>query len=123
MKKFSTVFLFLFMGCSGNRVSTAGVEVPDRGNTVALSTPEKIEKNEMKDEGSEVTITLAAVGDIMAHLPQIKGAWNREKKSYDFMKSFADIGPSIWRADFAMGNLEAPLAGKSRGYSGFPSFN
>ena len=36
---------------------------------------------------------------------------------------FKHIKPYIENADLAIGNLETPLAGKERGYTGYPAFN
>ena len=68
-------------------------------------------------------ITIAAVGDIMVHDPQIPAALDPATGLYDFFPSFAPIAPYLKGADYAIGNFETRTAGAARGYSGFPAFN
>lgn len=67
-------------------------------------------------------ITLAAVGDVMAHMPQVHGAWDPERQVYDFRPSFKVITPYLSRADLTIANLETVLD-DSRPYHGYPRFN
>lgn len=77
----------------------------------------------VKDDKEEVKeITIASVGDIMMHGPQIK-AGNLGNGKYDFSLMFRSIKPFIEKADFAIGNLETILAGEEREYTGYPRFN
>jgi len=66
-------------------------------------------------------ITIAAVGDLMAHMPQVTSA--SVPGGYDFTPCFAFVEPEIASADLAIGNLETTLAGADRGFSGYPTFN
>lgn len=66
-------------------------------------------------------ITIAAVGDLMAHMPQVTSA--SVAGGYDFTPCFAFVEPEIASADLAIGNLETTLAGADRGFSGYPTFN
>jgi len=66
-------------------------------------------------------ITIAAVGDLMAHMPQIASA--SIPGGHDFTPCFALVEPEIASADLAIGNLETTLAGAERGFSGYPTFN
>jgi len=66
-------------------------------------------------------ITIAAVGDLMAHMPQVTSA--SVTGGYDFTPCFAFVEPEISSADLAIGNLETTLAGADRGFSGYPTFN
>lgn len=65
-------------------------------------------------------LTISVVGDIMVHKPQIKEAYSKKCKCYNFESSFAEIKPIISKADLAIGNLETTLPGKR--YSGYPQF-
>ena len=65
--------------------------------------------------------TIVAVGDIMAHMPQIDAA--KTASGYDFGPCFAPVAPRISAADLAIGNLETVTAGSSAAYTGYPSFN
>ena len=69
------------------------------------------------------TITLASVGDIMAHMPQVNAAFDWQRGEYDFMPSFAPVRPLLADVDIAVANLETTLAGSDQGYSGYPRFN
>ena len=72
------------------------------------------------------TVTLTAVGDIMAHLTQVEQARTVKADGtvvYDFRPSFEIIAPYLISADITVGNLETTLSGAERGYSGYPSFN
>jgi len=68
-----------------------------------------------------VEFTVAAVGDLMTHGPQIDSA--KTASGYDFNPCFAPVAPRISAADLAIGNLETTLSGADRGYSGYPQFN
>lgn len=71
----------------------------------------------------DIEITLAAVGDIMYHESQIKGAYNSETDSYDFKPYFDAIKPIIEAADIAVANFEGTTAGKDKIYQAYPFFN
>lgn len=81
------------------------------------------------DQETEVTeetftdIRISAVGDVMGHLSQIIAAHDSETDTYDFNSVFEDVKPFIEEADLALANLETTLAGPSREYSGYPTFN
>lgn len=68
------------------------------------------------------TLTLAAVGDIMCHLPQVRAAWDAERKVYDFSPAFAAVAPHLRAADLTVANLETVLD-DARPYRGYPRFN
>lgn len=69
----------------------------------------------------ERTVKLVAVGDIMAHLPLVKGAYDPVSRQHDFMPVFADLKPVIAAADVAIGNLETTLTA-GHDYTGYPRF-
>lgn len=68
-------------------------------------------------------ITISAVGDILVHDTQLVSQYNKETDSYDFKDNFLYIKPFIEKSDLAICNLESTLAGKEKGYSGYPNFN
>ncbi|TAH60006.1 MAG: CapA family protein [Gottschalkiaceae bacterium] len=72
---------------------------------------------------SNIEVTVTAVGDIMFHAPQIKGAYIPEKKEYDFNFSFEHVKKYIEAADLAIANFETVTAGDEYGYRGYPMFN
>jgi poly-gamma-glutamate synthesis protein (capsule biosynthesis protein) len=61
------------------------------------------------------------MGDIMGHGPQIKSAWQENKKQYEYSEVFNPLEDIISSVDFAIGNLEVTLAGKP--FKGYPQFS
>lgn len=74
-------------------------------------------------EPDPITIHMAATGDIMCHLTNVKNAYSSTTKDYDFANVFKNIAKYTENADITVGNLETTFAGKSRGYTGYPTFN
>ena len=69
------------------------------------------------------SMTLLAVGDIMMHSPQFPAYLDKKTGLYDFTSYFTDVKPYIEEADLAWGNLETPLLGGEKTYTGYPMFN
>ena len=67
------------------------------------------------------TVSLIFVGDVMGHIPQVDAAYNPQNDSYNYDACFKWIKPYLKKADFAIANLEVPIAGKP--YSGYPAFS
>jgi poly-gamma-glutamate capsule biosynthesis protein CapA/YwtB (metallophosphatase superfamily) len=67
--------------------------------------------------------TLLAVGDIMAHMPQLPAYYKSATKSYLFTPWFDQVKPILRQGDWVIGNLETPIAGRDLKYTGFPRFN
>ncbi len=70
-----------------------------------------------------IEVTIAAVGDVLSHMPIVNSAKVADADSYDFRPVFAPVAPYISEADYAVANLETRLAGAEFGYSGYPLFN
>jgi len=68
-----------------------------------------------------VRFTIAAIGDILIHESLFKSAY--DGAAYDFKPMFLPVKPYLEGADYTIANLEVPVAGQGRGYSGYPSFN
>jgi len=68
-------------------------------------------------------ITVAAVGDVLTHMPIVDSVKVPGFDSYDFRPVFAPVAPYLTEADYAVANLETRLAGADFGYSGYPRFN
>ena len=66
-------------------------------------------------------ISFLFMGDIMGHGPQIKSAWEENKKQYEYSEVFNPLEDIISSVDFAIGNLEVTLAGKP--FKGYPQFS
>ncbi len=67
------------------------------------------------------TITISAVGDIMAHKDTFDAA--RTGGTYDFAYMMEGVEPCVRDSDFVLGNLETTLSGADKGYTGYPDFN
>lgn len=71
------------------------------------------------------TASIAAMGDMLMHMPCIRPALDSSTGEYDFTPYFTNLKPYIEGADFAVANLETTLAGPDNGYeyNGYPDFN
>ena len=99
MKKYFLLFAFSFLFCSFLQNSNLNsLLIPDNDN-----------------------VTLVFVGDIMGHSPQFEAAYNSQTNSYNYDICFQHVKSYITNADFALANLEVPLAGMP--YSGYPNFS
>jgi poly-gamma-glutamate capsule biosynthesis protein CapA/YwtB (metallophosphatase superfamily) len=79
-------------------------------------------QNETKIESTIAdSIVLVFAGDVMGHVPQLEAAYDKQSGKYDFTSCYQFITPYVASADFAVANLEVPLAGKP--YSGYPCFS
>ena len=67
------------------------------------------------------TASVGVSGDILLHTGLHASAKNGD--TYDFSDMFRFIEDYYKRYDFMVANLEVPLAGAERGYSGYPRFN
>lgn len=72
-------------------------------------------------ESDDTVVSLIFAGDIMGHAPQFKAAYNADTKQYDYDICFKNVKAYIEDADFAIANLEVPIAGAP--YSGYPNFS
>lgn len=66
-------------------------------------------------------ISLAFVGDIMGHEPQINAAYKSDIKDHDYTNCFIHLKSYLEEIDFSLANLEVTLAGPP--YSGYPQFS
>ncbi|MCD9021081.1 CapA family protein [Cohnella silvisoli] len=75
------------------------------------------------NEPEQSEATLLAVGDVMAHMPQLPAYYNSASKRYSLSSWFTQVKPILRQGDWVIGNLETPIAGRDLKYSGFPRFN
>ena len=68
-------------------------------------------------------INIVAIGDTLCHSQNFKDAYDSSTGVYDFSSMFKYVSKYFEDATVAVGNLEATLAGPSKGYSGYPTFN
>lgn len=79
------------------------------------------EKTELSDDES-ISAHVAAVGDVMAHGPQLESAHDTTSGKYNFEPVFEEVRPELQDADLAIANLETTLPGPEMGYTGYPLF-
>lgn len=91
---------------------------PDGASPNDKTSPDDQEKPPVHTEAS-----LVAVGDIMAHSPQLPGYYDAKTGKYDFSPWFKQVAPILKQGDWVFGNLETPIAGSDLKYSGYPRFN
>jgi len=122
-------------GLSGTQLAQATVTIPSPVVvTATLAPPETTAPSTTVSTAAQpsttttttepvLSATVAAVGDVLPHVPIMRGAYNPAAKVYDFRPLFAAVAPYISRADYAVANLESKVAGEDFGYSGYPLFN
>ena len=94
---------------------------PPAGSTLEPSSEPTIEPT---PEPQPIVVHLMAAGDIMTHLPITQDAYVAAFDEYDYSHMLTDAAKQLAQADYAVANLETPLAGgPNSNYSGYPSFN
>lgn len=88
---------------------------------IANDANKQIEVDSMIPDDSVANIV--AIGDTLCHSQNFKDAYDSATGVYDFSPMFKYVSKYFENATVAVGNLEATLAGPSRGYSGYPTFN
>lgn len=68
-------------------------------------------------------VNLNAIGDVMAHEPQLNAQHDPKTNTYSFDNNYNYVSKYIQKADLAIANLETTLAGDSIPYSSYPTFN
>lgn len=95
-------------------------------DTVTPVTPPE-EDNTKNPDNSEpnkpATITISAVGDIMAHQSNLNNAYSPKTGTYDFTGFLEYVKPYLSKADLTIGNFETVTAGPKTGFTSYPSFN
>ena len=81
------------------------------------------EEEPQKEEKTDISFTLTAIGDVMCHNTQYMDAFNSEENKYDFSYVFKEISNYTKLGDIAIGSLETSFAGSNKGYSNYPTFN
>lgn len=69
------------------------------------------------------TVTLSAIGDVMAHKPQLDAQYDSSSNTYNFDNNFKYVKSILEKSDISIANLETTLAGPSTPYTSYPSFN
>lgn len=131
------IILLLLAACSGNTIpystpastaSTTNLESNPESDLHNVAIPSKQLEQDLYQSPTEqliepTTLTLAAVGDIMMHSPQFPAYYDAQTGLYDFTSYFKSVKPYLEEADLAWANLETPLLGGEKIYTGYPMFN
>ena len=95
----------------------------EQGEEATEEVAEEIEMLGLDNESKIDTINLVSVGDIMMHSDQISCGYDRGTGTYQYDFMFEEVKPYLEAGDITIGNLEFTMAGKDKGYSGYPMFN
>lgn len=100
---------------------------------MAIFKPDKPNEIKQENEGQETQqaeiipedsiANIVAIGDTLCHSQNFKDAYDSETGIYDFSPMFKYVKKYFEDKTVAVGNLEATLAGPSKPYSGYPTFN
>lgn len=139
MKKLTKTFMllttaaFLLTGYETSRTTVIATENPEEQvvkeeqlpKIVPLPTstlmPESEPEAVVVPEDSFATIT--SFGDTLCHKPLFNAAYDKETGIYDFSYMFKYVEKYFADSTIVIGNCESPMAGRERGYSGYPTFN
>ena len=116
LKVFITIILVVLL-CFG---------IAEIVSTIHNNNVENQEENISKEETiipEDKIINIVAIGDTLCHSQNFKDAYNSNTGTYDFSPMFKYVTKYFENATVAVGNLEATLAGPSRPYTGYPTFN
>lgn len=95
---------------------------PDRQSPSQPDSGSKLE-NKPDAETAPASVTISAVGDIMAHQGNLNNAYSPKTGTYDFTGFLEYVKPYLSKADLTIGNFETVTAGPKTGYTSYPSFN
>ncbi|WII35481.1 CapA family protein [Paenibacillus thiaminolyticus] len=95
----------------------------ETGQTSETDTASDAEEPAAEAEPYTLSGRLLAVGDIMMHSPQFPAYLNPKTGQYDFRGFFTNVKPILKEADWCWANLETPLLGGEKVYTGYPMFN
>ena len=115
---FILIIVAMFYSTHNSNKFKYEISSTDTSNNISENT-EKSSKNEETD----VTFTLTAIGDVMCHNTQYWDAYDKDTGEYDFSYVFDNISFYTKTTDITVGSLETSFAGEERGYSNYPTFN
>ena len=106
---------------STNPLTSSTVATTTEPTTEATTEPTTIPTTVETEPYITSTASIGVTGDMLLHIGLHASAKNGD--TYDFSDMFRFIQNYYKRYDFMVANLEVPLAGADRGYSGYPLFN
>ena len=118
------------IGCANNRVIETSIKQPIMEvfyQTTVISVSETEGKLEPQPSPTIVPedsfATIVSFVETLCHKPLFNAAYDKETDTYDFSYMFKYVEKYFANATVSIGNLESPMAGFERGYSGYPTFN
>lgn len=118
---------FMIIGLSLSTLVLTFILLFNNFNLFNKNDNSEIIKNEQILETSAInktsTITINAIGDVMAHTPQLNAQLDPKTNTYSFDNNYKYVSNYIKEADLSIANLETTLAGDSIPYSSYPTFN
>lgn len=113
------LILALLAGCA----PSGGSSAPEEGEgTQSSSSVQPAPTPEPEPEPEPTVVRLMAAGDVMSHMPITNDAFVAASGTYSYDHMLQDAAEQLSGADYALANLETPLAG-GPDYSGYPTFN
>lgn len=112
------MILALLTGCA----PSGGSSAPEEGEGPQSSSVQPAPIPEPEPEPEPTVVRLMAAGDVMSHMPITNDAFVAASGTYSFAHMLQDAAEQLSGADYALANLETPLAG-GPDYSGYPTFN
>ena len=109
--------------CSSENPELPSGDVPSQ-SLPAGSTPEPTPEPTLEPtpEPEPIVAHLMVAGDMMTHTPIVDDAYVAASGEYDFTHMLASAARQLAQADYAVANLETPLAGSTVFY-GYPNFD
>lgn len=122
------IVLLLITCCKNNRLTETTLESSAESTLLQVKTKRiiyipiiEIQPPVILPEDSFATIVY--FGDTLCNMPVSNSAFNKETGNYDFSPMFKYVEKYFQNSTITIGNLESPMAGAERGYSGYPAFN
>lgn len=112
---FFILFIALIWGCDAQK--------PLNNTGSAQTQPAAQPATPPKPKSYTKEAKLVAVGDLLLHPSVVRSGYNAQQKTYNYDHFFKEVKPIIATGDWAIANLETPVAGPEFGFSGFPLFN
>ena len=116
------VLALLLVACMLSTVlGCQAIRLPGGLGPTAPKSPAPTRPAEPPKPKGKVRVSLAVVGDIIMHMPQVE-AGQLPGGGYDFKDFFKEVKPLIEQADIALCNFETTVSTPQRGYTGYPCF-
>lgn len=126
MRKVKSILLLLLVsiftlqlgGCESNRLELLEVQKPiimELTQKKFTALPEEVKEDSFA--------TIISFGDTLCHKPVDDAVYDEEIGDYDFSPIFKYVEKYFEDSTITIGNCESPMAGKDRGYTGYPAFN